>query len=67
MHPNGQQTWILLCMKINLTLPPDVAITAVQRESELIMGRDVMLHEGDIVYVMGKEKSMDKVSSLLEG
>ena len=52
----------------NLTLPPDVLITAIQREGSLISySGDSEIHTGDIVYMTGQVKGLDYMTTILEG
>jgi uncharacterized protein with PhoU and TrkA domain len=53
----------------NLTIPPDVVIAAVQHQdnSLVIPTPDTVIASGDLVYLIGKEKALDYMSSLLEG
>jgi uncharacterized protein with PhoU and TrkA domain len=51
-----------------LELPPEVVISAIQRNKEIIIpGGDARLVKGDIVYVVGKEESLRKCSEMMEG
>ena len=53
----------------NLTLPPEVIIVGVLRtnSSFTISTPDTVLQAGDVVYLIGKEKGLDYMSSILEG
>jgi uncharacterized protein with PhoU and TrkA domain/ElaB/YqjD/DUF883 family membrane-anchored ribosome-binding protein len=51
-----------------LELPPEVVISAIQRNKEIIIpGGDARLVKGDIVYVVGKGESLRKCSEMMEG
>lgn len=51
-----------------LELPKDVVISAVQRNKEIIIPKgDTRLVKGDIVYLVGKEESIQECSDILEG
>jgi ElaB/YqjD/DUF883 family membrane-anchored ribosome-binding protein len=51
-----------------LELPKDVVISAVQRNKEIIIPKgDTRLVKGDIVYLVGKEESIQECSEILEG
>ena len=53
----------------NLTLPPDVIIAAIQREDNTLTIPDAgsVLNAGDLVYLIGKEKGLEYMVTLLEG
>jgi K+/H+ antiporter YhaU regulatory subunit KhtT len=51
-----------------LELPKDVVISAVQRNKEIIIPKgDTRLVKGDIVYLVGKEESIQECCKILEG
>ncbi|MFH0967704.1 MAG: TrkA C-terminal domain-containing protein [Methanobacteriota archaeon] len=53
----------------NLTLPPEVIVAAIQREDNtlVIPASDTVIYAGDIVYLIGKEKGLNYMTTLLEG
>ncbi len=52
----------------NLTIPPDVIIAAIQRGDNTltIPAADTIINMGDVVYLIGKEKGLDYMGTILE-
>lgn len=53
----------------NLTVPPDLKIAAIQHKdnSLVIPTPDTIIQSGDLMYMIGTEKALDYMGSLLEG
>ena len=51
-----------------LELPPEVVISAVQRNEEIIIPKgETRLVKGDIVYLVGKDDSLSECAKMMEG